>query len=111
VAVTADRTGALLEVLAEFALRGINLSRIESRPTKGRLGEYQFFLDCDGHVADARVGDALVALYRRCLRVRFLGSYPRADGRRSTVAAGCSDDDFARAASWLASLVNGFRAG
>ena len=49
---------------AEFALRGINLSRIESRPTKERLGEYRFFLDFDGHVADARIGDALAALRR-----------------------------------------------
>lgn len=107
VAVTADRTGALQEVLAEFALRGINLSRIESRPTKGRLGEYQFFLDCDGHVTDARVGDALAALHRRCTRVRFLGSYPRADNRPATPAPGNTDRDFAAAASWLAGLVAG----
>jgi prephenate dehydratase len=107
VAVTADRTGALLEVLAEFALRGINLSRIESRPTKGRLGEYQFFLDCDGHVSDARVGDALAALHRRCSRVRFLGSYPRADGKPTPAAAGSTDADFSTAAGWLAGLLHG----
>jgi prephenate dehydratase len=80
VAVAADRPGALLEVLAEFALRGINLTRIESRPTKGRLGEYRFFLDCEGHVADAAVGDALAQLHRRCISVRFLGSYRRRNG-------------------------------
>jgi prephenate dehydratase len=104
VAVTADRTGALLAVLAEFALRGINLTRIESRPTKGRLGEYQFFLDCEGHAADARVGDALAALHRRCTSVRFLGSYPRADRIQTAVAGGSADADFAAAASWLAAL-------
>jgi len=77
VAVAAHRPGALLEVLAEFALRGINLTRIESRPMKSKLGEYQFFLDCEGHVAEDAVGDALAELHRRCTWVRFLGSYPR----------------------------------
>lgn len=107
VAVTADRTGELLGVLAEFALRGINLTRIESRPTKGRLGDYQFFLDCDGHVADARVGDALAALHRRCSQVRFLGSYPRADGTPTPAPAGGTDADFDDAAAWLAGLLRG----
>ncbi|MGH3687265.1 MAG: prephenate dehydratase [Pseudonocardiaceae bacterium] len=77
VAIAADRPGALLEVLAEFALRGINLTRIESRPRKAGLGEYQFFLDCEGHVAEDAVGDTVAALHRRCSWVRFLGSYPR----------------------------------
>ncbi|GAA3387345.1 prephenate dehydratase [Cryptosporangium minutisporangium] len=97
-----DRTGALLEVLTEFAVRGINLTRIESRPTKERMGRYCFFLDCDGHIEDARVGEALMGLRRVCADVRFLGSYPRAgadhegDGRAEP-----SDDDFADAAAWL----------
>jgi len=97
-----DRTGALLEVLTEFAVRGINLTRIESRPTKERIGRYCFFLDCDGHIEDARVGEALMGLRRVCADVRFLGSYPRAgvdhegDGRAEP-----SDDDFADAAAWL----------
>jgi prephenate dehydratase len=107
VAVTADRAGALLEVLAEFAARGINLTRIESRPTKGRLGEYQFFLDCEGHVADARVADALAALHRRCARVRFLGSYPRADGTPCPASDGNTDADFAAASSWVDGLLKG----
>ncbi|MDQ3734786.1 MAG: prephenate dehydratase, partial [Actinomycetota bacterium] len=59
-----DHTGALLEVLTEFAIRGISLTRIESRPTKERLGVYFFSLDCEGHVADDRVGEALSALRR-----------------------------------------------
>lgn len=107
VAVTPDRAGALHDVLAEFTLRGINLSRIESRPTRGRLGEYMFFLDCDGHVADARVGDALAALHRRCTRVRFLGSYPRADGKPTPASPGSTDEDFRAATSWLAGLLDG----
>jgi prephenate dehydratase len=106
VAVTADRTGALLEVLAEFALRGINLSRIESRPTKERLGEYQFFLDCDGHIADAGVAQALAALHRRCVRVRFLGSYPRASGPPALPDPD-ADADFLAADAWVAGLEQG----
>ena len=81
VAVVGDRTGALLELLSEFAVRGISLTRIESRPTRQRLGVYSFSLDCEGHVAEARVGEALAALHRVCDDVRFLGSYARADGR------------------------------
>ena len=83
VAVVGDRTGALLELLQEFAVRGINLTRIESRPTRERLGVYSFSLDCEGHLADQPVADALAALERVCDDVRFLGSYARADGRRN----------------------------
>jgi prephenate dehydratase len=99
-----DRTGALLEVLTEFAVRGINLTRIESRPTKERLGRYCFFLDCSGHVADARIGEALMGLRRICADVRFLGSYPRCDSRQDAAVPppGTSDADFADAAAWLA---------
>jgi prephenate dehydratase len=101
VASTADRTGALAEVLVELAERGINMTRIESRPTKGRLGEYRFFFDVDGHIAEARLGDALAALRRRCTSVRFLGSYPKADGVATELVAGTSDDDFAAARHWV----------
>ena len=65
-------------VLTELAVRGVNLTRIESRPTGERLGRYVFFLDCAGHVAEARMGEALQGLHRVCADVRFLGSYPRA---------------------------------
>jgi prephenate dehydratase len=103
-----DRTGALLEVLTEFAVRGINLTRIESRPTKEELGRYCFFLDCSGHIEDVRVGDALMALHRICADVRFLGSYPRESADPpSRVPTGLSDQDFAEAAGWLARLRRG----
>ena len=59
-------------------MRGIDLTRIESRPIKDRHAEYWFHLDCTGHVAEPAMGEALAALHRRCDRVRFLGSYPRA---------------------------------
>ncbi|HWC79871.1 MAG TPA: prephenate dehydratase [Pseudonocardiaceae bacterium] len=104
VAVTPDTPGALADLLVELAHRGLNLSRIESRPTKGRLGEYRFFLDLDGHVAEPRVGDALAALRRRCTSVRFLGSFPRADHAASPVPPGATAADFATAAAWLADI-------
>jgi len=97
-----DHPGALLEVLTEFAVRGVNLTWIESRPTGGGLGRYCFSIDCEGHVADARVGEALAGLKRICADVRFLGSYPRADGEEPTMRRGTTDVDFRGAADWLA---------
>lgn len=102
-----DHTGALLEVLTEFAVRGINLTRIESRPTKERLGRYCFSLDCEGHLADARVADALAALRRRCADVRYLGSYPRADGEPKPVPDPARDEAFNDAAAWLDRIRSG----
>jgi prephenate dehydratase len=108
VAVVADRTGALLDVLREFAVRGISLTRIESRPTRDRLWVYSFSLDCEGHVAEARVGEALAALHRVCEDVRFLGSYPRADGRTNRPVPDESvDAAFAEAGEWVARLRAG----
>ena len=96
-----NHAGALLQILTEFANRGVNLTRIESRPTKGQLGEYCFSIDCEGHVSDARVADTLAALHRVCAGVRYLGSYPREDGRQSPIVPGGTDDEFARSATWL----------
>ena len=89
-----DHAGALMEILTEFAVRGLNLTTIQSRPT----GD----IDCEGHVDDARVGEALMGARRMCAEVRFLGSYPRSDGGRTQVRPGTSDADFADAAAWLA---------
>ena len=97
-----DHSGALLELLSEFASRGVNLTRIESRPTKGRMGQYCFSIDCEGHIDDERVGDAVAALHRVCADVRYLGSYPRRDGALGPVPPGRADGDFAAARSWLA---------
>ena len=99
-----DHPGALLEILTEFAVRGINLTTIQSRPTGDRLGQYYFFIDCEGHVDDARVGEALMGLRRVCREVRFLGSYARCDGGATNVRAGTSDGEFAEAAAWLGRL-------
>jgi prephenate dehydratase len=107
VRLAAERTGVLAEMLTELALRGINLSRIESRPLKGRLGEYRFYLDFDGHVAERRVGDALAALHRRCLHVRFLGSYPKADGSPTIAGADNADADYTAADRWVTDMREG----
>jgi len=99
-----DRTGALLEILEQFATRGVNLTRIESRPVGARLGNYCFSIDCEGHVADARVGEALMGLHRVCADVRYLGSYARADGQAPIMAESTSNADFAAAQRWLTAL-------
>jgi prephenate dehydratase len=102
-----DHPGALMELLTEFAVRGVNLTRIESRPTGDGLGRYCFSIDCEGHLDDARVGEALMGLRRVCAEVRFLGSYPRSDGGRPRVRPGTSDAEFAQAAAWLGRLRYG----
>jgi prephenate dehydratase len=102
-----DHPGGLLELLEQFATRGINLTRIESRPTGDALGRYCFSIDCEGHIGEARVGEALMGLHRTCTQVRFLGSYPRADGTAVRVPAGTTDAAFAQAGSWLAALRRG----
>ncbi len=99
-----DHPGALLEMLTEFAVRGVNLTRLESRPTGEGLGRYCFSIDCEGHIEQERVGDVLKALHRLCAEVRFLGSYPRADGTPPTVRRGTSDEEFRAADSWLEQL-------
>ena len=99
-----NHPGALLEILEEFAVRGVDLTRIESRPTRSQLGTYWFSIDCEGHLDDARVGEALMGLRRVAAEVRYLGSYPRADGRAAEVRRGTSDAEFKEAAEWLREL-------
>ncbi len=99
-----NHPGALLELLEQFAVRGVDLTRIESRPVGSGLGAYCFSIDAEGHVAESRVGEALMGLRRTCADVRFLGSYPRADKVAITVTPGTSDADFLDASTWLARL-------
>ncbi|MDO5502041.1 MAG: prephenate dehydratase [Actinomycetia bacterium] len=99
-----DRSGALLELLEQFAVRGINLTRLESRPTGESMGSYCFSVDFEGHLLDERVGEALVGLKRVCLNVRFLGSYPRADEVAVRVPPDISDAAFHEARGWLDAL-------
>jgi len=74
-----DRAGALLDILAPFSLHGLNLSRIQSRPSKKRAWEYIFFIDLVGHVEDAPVARALEEVGKACLFLKILGSYPSAE--------------------------------
>jgi prephenate dehydratase len=102
-----NHPGELMEILEQFATRGVNLCRIESRPTGAGMGRYYFLIDCEGHIADARVGDTLAGLRRSSGNVRFLGSYRRADGQRASVRGGTTDEDFAESADWLAAVRAG----
>ncbi|MDR7081666.1 prephenate dehydratase [Arthrobacter ginsengisoli] len=102
-----DRPGALMEILDQFATRGVNLSRIESRPTGQYLGHYFFSIDADGHVADARMADALAGLHRISPATRFVGSYARADGHRTVVEPHTSDQAFRAAHAWVKDILSG----
>jgi len=97
--------GALVAALAEFGIRGIDLTRIESRPTRTELGTYLFFVDCVGHIDDDAVSEALKALHRRCADVRYLGSWPTGP------AAGIGPPAPDEASRWLAGLRTGKDAG
>ena len=105
----ADRPGALMEILEQFAARGVNLSRIESRPTGEGLGHYFFSVDADGHIGEARMADALAGLHRISPDLRYLGSYPSAAQdaavSRPSVERHNTDEAFARAREWVSSLL------
>ncbi len=93
--------GALVSAMNEFGIRDIDLTRIESRPTRTGLGTYVFFLDCVGHIEDSAVAEALKALYRRCADVRYLGSWPTGD------AAGVLPPHLDAGEQWLTRLRDG----
>ncbi|WP_406235115.1 prephenate dehydratase [Nocardia sp. NBC_01009] len=95
-----NEPGSLMRAFAEFATRGIDLTRIESRPTRTGLGTYRFYLDCVGHIDDAAVAEALKALHRTA-RIRFLGSWA------ATSATGTPPPSDEAAAEWLTQLRKG----
>lgn len=97
----ANEPGALMRVFAEFATRGVDLTRIESRPTRTEMGTYRFYLDCVGHIEDTAVAEALKALHRTAGSVRYLGSWPAA------VPSGCAPPSDESAAAWLADVKKG----
>jgi prephenate dehydratase len=102
-----DRPGSLLAILQEFAARAVNLTKLESRPTKRSLGEYCFFIDAEGHIADELVADTLRTLMAKQADVKFLGSYPIAgdrDGRRKRVGKAWRE-----ATSWVEDLRSRIR--
>jgi prephenate dehydratase len=98
-----DRPGSLLAILQEFAARAINITKLESRPTKRDLGDYCFFIDFEGHLDDELVADCLRNLAAKQAKVKFLGSYPVAGtaGQRRRTAATKAERD---ATAWLRGL-------
>lgn len=101
----ADRPGSLYAILGRFAARDINLTKLESRPTKQGLGDYCFVIEFEGHVADDVVADCLADLQAHLARVKFLGSYP-------VTGEGASDrrEEVAEARRSAAKWINAIRA-
>jgi prephenate dehydratase len=98
-----DRPGSLLAILQEFAARAINLTKLESRPTKRGLGQYCFFIDFRGHVADEVVADCLKNLAANQAEVKFLGSYPVAGEEGDEVRAAATEA-WQQASAWIDGL-------
>lgn len=99
-----DHAGGLLALLEQFAARGINMTRLESRPTGVAMGSYCFSIDFEGHLEDARVAETLKSLHRVAAKVRFFGSYPRADRRPATVVPTATDEAFVESQTWFEML-------
>lgn len=99
----ADRPGNLHAILGQFAARGINLTRLESRPTKQGLGAYCFAIDLDGHIGDELVADCLKELHASLASVKFLGSYPAA-GVAASARREVLDARWRDAAAWVEGL-------
>jgi prephenate dehydratase len=104
-----DEAGSLLRMLEQFASRGVNLSRIESRPSRITRDTYSFSIDAEGHINDHRLAGALKGLRRTSREVVFLGSYPRADLRAPEVGDQHTDEQYRGAEEWLADLRAGVR--
>lgn len=98
--------GTLVGALTEFSLRRVDLSRIESRPTRTELGTYRFHVDIVGHINDAPLAEALAALYLRCDDLTFLGSWPR-QGPKTGEKYAASDERLARGRAWVSQIQQG----
>ncbi len=99
-----DRPGGLLEMLEQFAARGVNLSRIESRPVGDRFGRYRFNIDAEGHIEDEAIAEALMGLHRFSPKVIFLGSYAKADKSASEHLGNNTNASYHAARKWLDDL-------
>jgi prephenate dehydratase len=98
-----DRPGSLLAILQEFAARAINITKLESRPTKRDLGDYCFFIDFEGHIADELVADCLRNLRAKQKQVKLLGSYPVA-GADSSPRRRSTEKAYRDAERWMAEM-------
>ena len=100
----ADRPGSLYAILGQFAARNINLTRLESRPTKQGLGDYCFIIEFEGHVADPLIADCLAEMAATVARVKFLGSYP-VDGLEAATERAALVERRAEAKTWVDDLL------
>ncbi len=100
---SADHPGSLHAILGQFSARNINLSKLESRPTKQALGDYCFIIDFEGHIADAVVSDCLRDLHAGLAGVKFLGSYPAA-GPAAPARRREAETSWNEAATWVEAL-------
>ena len=102
-----NEPGTLVGALTEFSLRGVSLSRIESRPTRRKFGTYHFYADLVGHIDDTPVAEALRALWLRAEDITYLGSWPTPgrDGREEALATDLARLE--RAAAWVAAARAG----
>ena len=103
-----DHPGSLHAILSEFAARSVNLTKLESRPTKRGLGNYCFLIDLEGHVADEVIADCLRVLHAELAEVKFLGSYPAAGDHGPAVRARL-DSAWREAEEWMAGLRSQIR--
>lgn len=99
----ADRPGSLHAILGQFSARNINLTKLESRPTKRGLGSYCFIIDLEGHVGDAVVADCLRDLHASLAEVKFLGSYPAA-GEHGPARRRDAEASWRAADAWISEL-------
>lgn len=102
-----NEPGSLVRALTEFALRGVDLSRIESRPIEAGLGTYRFHVDFNGHITDVPVAEALRALYLHCDSLDFLGSWPVANADERERSLGHDIAHLAEAAAWVEAAATG----
>ena len=99
-----DVPGSLAGILHEFAARSINLTKLESRPTKEALGDYCFVIDLEGHISDDLLADSLMNIQAKKADVKFLGSYPAAAWREGDATRREADAAWQRAQKWLAGI-------
>jgi prephenate dehydratase len=104
----ADRPGSLHAILGQFSARNLNLTKLESRPTKRGLGEYCFIIDLEGHVDDEVVADCLRDLHAQLAGLKFLGSYPAAGEHGATLRRD-AEASWRAADAWIASLRGSIR--
>ena len=99
-----DRPGSLISILAQFSARNINLTKLESRPSKAGLGQYCFVIDLEGHIEDPIVADTLSQLHRSLPELKFIGSYQSAASNSEKL--GELKDKSDRAETWLSELLS-----